>query len=183
MKAERLIYIVILFATFLWCLLIVLPPILSHWGGADCFYSAFIYLGFSRICHQIDARSFHLFGEKFAVCSRCTGIYFGFLLGLLILPFLRKVDDMNLPPRGILLIALVPMFLDFGCDALSIYQNTLISRSITGLLLGIVLVFFITPSAISAVRELLSKSSKSYKPLNNGGLNNADSTSRYAAAK
>ncbi len=158
MPTERLIYIVILSATVIWCLLIVAAPILSHWGGADRYHAAFIYFGFSRICHQVDARSFHLFGEKLAVCSRCTGIYGGFLFGLLVLPLLRKATKFNLSSRVLFFSALVPICLDYACDVLGIYQNTLVSRSVTGLLLGIVLAFFTIPSAISGVRELLSKS-------------------------
>lgn len=36
-----------------------------------------VYLIGSAVCHQIDARSFHLFGHQLPVCARCTGVYFG----------------------------------------------------------------------------------------------------------
>lgn len=38
-------------------------------------------IGYS-VCHQIDARSFHFGKEKMSLCSRCTGLFLGALLGL-----------------------------------------------------------------------------------------------------
>ena len=31
----------------------------------------------SAICHQLEARSFHLLAEQLPVCARCTGLYAG----------------------------------------------------------------------------------------------------------
>ena len=59
----------------IWCLLIVAAPLLR---------SPALYLLFSRICHQQTARSWHIFGEPFAACIRCTSIYLGFLFGALL---------------------------------------------------------------------------------------------------
>ncbi|HEY3103646.1 MAG TPA: DUF2085 domain-containing protein, partial [Pyrinomonadaceae bacterium] len=42
-----------------------------------------IYKFFSFLCHQIPERSFHIAGHKFAVCSRCTGLYSGFAFATL----------------------------------------------------------------------------------------------------
>jgi uncharacterized membrane protein len=35
----------------------------------------------SVVCHQRDERSFHLHGQRLAVCGRCTGIYLAAALG------------------------------------------------------------------------------------------------------
>src|SRR6059036_2100079 len=43
-----------------------------------------IYALFSTVCHQRAERSFFLASEPFAVCQRCTGIYFGLFLGPLV---------------------------------------------------------------------------------------------------
>jgi len=43
---------------------------------------SWIYEFFSRICHQDPARSWHVWGKPFAVCIRCTSIYFGFTASL-----------------------------------------------------------------------------------------------------
>ena len=42
------------------------------WSLAAC-----VDLAASFVCHQIPARSFHLWGAQLPVCARCTGIYVG----------------------------------------------------------------------------------------------------------
>jgi uncharacterized membrane protein len=37
----------------------------------------------SLVCHQRDDRSFHLKGERLAVCGRCTGLYVAGAIGAL----------------------------------------------------------------------------------------------------
>jgi uncharacterized membrane protein len=37
----------------------------------------------SFVCHQRDERSFHLYGERLAVCGRCTGLYLAGAIGAL----------------------------------------------------------------------------------------------------
>ena len=62
--------------TALWCLAIVSAPL---------FDLPAVYLFFSRLCHQLPGRSWHIHGEQLAVCIRCTSIYLGFLAGLVLL--------------------------------------------------------------------------------------------------
>ncbi len=76
-----------------------------------------IYKTFSFVCHQIPERSFHLANYKFAVCSRCTGLYAGFAI-------------------------------DFGLGYFSIWENTHLSRFVTGALLSSVAVFYVMPGLI-----------------------------------
>ncbi len=38
-------------------------------------------LGYA-VCHRIDARSFHIHDRQTPLCSRCTGMYLGAMLGL-----------------------------------------------------------------------------------------------------
>jgi hypothetical protein len=64
----------VLIVSGLWCCLIVATPLLRQ---------PFLYAIFSRICHQQATRSWHLLGEPFAVCIRCTSIYCGFFVGCL----------------------------------------------------------------------------------------------------
>jgi uncharacterized membrane protein len=47
----------------------------------------------SAVCHQLPARSFHLFGTQMPVCARCAGIYIGAAvtaLGLFIVSAARR---------------------------------------------------------------------------------------------
>jgi uncharacterized membrane protein len=116
--------------------------------------SVFLYKLYSTSCHQSSARSFHLFDEKLGVCSRCTSIYFSFLLAAVVYPFIRKLSSMQLPPLWILLAAGAIMVLDGGLDLLDVWNNTFISREITGAILGFVLPFYIIPGTIKLFNEL-----------------------------
>jgi len=66
---------ILIIGAALWCAAIVAAPL---------FQVPVIYDFFSRICHQNPARSWFLFDEPLAVCIRCTSIYFGFLISLIV---------------------------------------------------------------------------------------------------
>jgi uncharacterized membrane protein len=104
-----------------------------------------IYRIFSFVCHQLNDRSFHLAGYQFAVCSRCTGIYSGFAVAALIYPFARPLSRTETPARLWLLLAAMPLAVDFLLGYFSLWHNTHLSRYVTGALLGSVAVFFIMP--------------------------------------
>ena len=110
--------------------------------------AAAIYKTFSYVCHQIPQRSFHLAGHKFGVCSRCTGLYSGFALAALVYPLVRSLKRTDTPQISWLLLAAVPLAIDFSLGYFSLWQNTHWSRFITGALLGSVAVFYIVPGLI-----------------------------------
>ena len=110
--------------------------------------AAAIYQAFSYVCHQIPERSFHLAGHKFGVCSRCTGLYSGFALAALVYPLTRSLTRTDSPRILWLLLAAVPLAADFSLGYFSIWQNTHLSRFVTGALLGSVAVFYILPGLI-----------------------------------
>lgn len=90
---------------------------------------------FADLCHQEPARSFWLNGQPMAVCSRCFGIYSGFFVGLITILFLeKKLKQLN--TKKILLVTLILNIVDVAGNLLGFWQNTLISRSIAGFLLG-----------------------------------------------
>jgi uncharacterized membrane protein len=121
-------------------------------------FAATIYKAFSFLCHQIPERSFHLAGHQFGVCSRCTGLYAGFAVAAVAYPLVRSFKTTNTPPRLWLILAAVPMAIDFALGYFSIWQNNHLSRFITGALLGSVVVFYIIPGLVelssSAIRRL-----------------------------
>lgn len=107
-----------------------------------------IYKGFSYLCHQLPDRSFHLAGHQFAVCSRCTGLYVGFALTTLAYPLIRPIRTTTTPALIWLILATVPLLVDFSLGYFNIWANTHASRFITGALLSSVAVFFIIPGLI-----------------------------------
>ncbi|MEK6565803.1 MAG: hypothetical protein AABZ41_03750, partial [Bacteroidota bacterium] len=54
-------YLTLLFLVALWCATLLAAPLLQSWGGPP---GGFFYEAFSKICHQMDQRSFHLAGFK-----------------------------------------------------------------------------------------------------------------------
>lgn len=111
-----------------------------------------IYEAFSFVCHQIPDRSFHIAGHQFAVCSRCTGLYSGFAVATLLYPLVRSLKSADAPRRIWLILAAVPLAVDFALGYLAIWPNTHVSRFTTGALLGSVAVFFIMPGLIELTR-------------------------------
>jgi uncharacterized membrane protein len=59
------------------------------------------------ICHQLPARSFHLWGASLPVCARCTGLYAGAAAAAVAMSVTGRRFHTN-RPRRVLLLALVP---------------------------------------------------------------------------
>ena len=136
----------------IWLLLILGAPVLKAGGYQSV--STPIYHFFSFICHQLPERSFHVEGEKFAVCSRCFGVYFGLLLGFLIYPLWRSIDEIDPLPRFWLFLSLIPIGIDWTLGIFGIWENTFASRFITGLILGIACATFMMPALVEITRNL-----------------------------
>lgn len=131
---------------FLWIAAIVSAPIFEYEGIKSV--SQPIYRFFSYMCHQISSRSFHYHEHQFAVCARCFGFYGGFLLGFIVYPLARALNNTDSFPRFWLFAAMIPMGIDVGVDFLEIWKNTHLSRTITGLILGFACAFFIIPALV-----------------------------------
>ena len=112
-----------------------------------------LYYFFSFICHQIPERSFHIAGEQFAVCSRCFGVYFGLLFGFAIYPLWRNIDEIEPIPRFWLFLSLIPMSIDWTLTFFGIWENTQLSRLITGTIVGIACSTFIVPALVEITRN------------------------------
>lgn len=94
------------------------------------------------ICHKKPERSFFYKGKQFPLCSRCTGIFIGYLIGIIII-ILSFVFLFNLPKLPYLFIFIIPMALDGTIQYFTSYESTNIKRLITGLLAGIAIMIFI----------------------------------------
>jgi uncharacterized membrane protein len=101
--------------------------------------SFFTLIGYG-LCHQLPERSYFAGGFQLPVCARDTGIYLGFVAGLIVLSLLHRHERPSQPPRWPVL-ALAGLFIAaMALDGLTSYSglrettNTL--RLITGLLTG-----------------------------------------------
>jgi uncharacterized membrane protein len=131
--------------------LAMLPPFLPVGLGAV------VRQGFASVCHQLPGRSPHLGGGAVALCDRCTGIYFGLVLGVAGTGWghggwaaLGQYD------RYVLLGALVPLALDWAGPLLQCWENGPISRALTGLLFGGVAASYVTA-------RLLRRSTRAFR--------------------
>src|SRR4030095_1510216 len=152
-RYQKVIYFIILAISFLWCLAILIAPIWHNSPGIKGTISEYSYSFFSKSCHQLVDRSFHLGENKFGVCSRCTSIYFAFLLSVILYPFIRKLNNLDLPSLLFLFIGAGFVALDAGLDIFEVYKNTFITREISGAILGLVLPFYIIPGTIRVFYE------------------------------
>lgn len=139
----------------LWILLILLPTVIQG-PIADTLYRFFSY-----ICHQQPERSFHFLGHQFGVCSRCFGVYFGLFVGLGAYPVWRDLTDVEPPARFWLFLSLIPIGIDWSLGIFGIWENSHVSRFITGLILGFACGTFIVPAVVDIARNLSRRSLES----------------------
>ncbi len=104
-----------------------------------------LYRSFSYLCHQIPERSFFIAEHPFAVCSRCFGLYAGFAAAVIFYPLVKSLRTTEAPERKWLVVAALPMAIDFSIEFLGFGHNTHFSRFSTGALIGAVAVFYVIP--------------------------------------
>jgi uncharacterized membrane protein len=129
----------------LWCSVLVAPALVRAFGGSDPAARALL-AAFGAVCHQWDSHSLHLFGQKLAVCTRCTGIYVGFLVGVLAAPSLRRRESTPLAWA----VAAAPILCDVLLDLAPWYDPGLWSRLLTGGFFGLAAGLLLTPIILDA---------------------------------
>ncbi|MGB7209346.1 MAG: DUF2085 domain-containing protein [Pyrinomonadaceae bacterium] len=140
---------------FVWVFAIVLAPFALENGLFGL--SSPIYTFFSYICHQQPERSLHFEGHPLAVCSRCFGVYFGLFAGLAVYPLWRKIEEVEPLARFWLFLSIVPIGIDWSLSVFGIWENTHLSRFITGLILGVACATFIIPALVEIKRNMSAK--------------------------
>ena len=138
--------------TAVWVTIILAAPVLAGSGYAAA--SEPIYNFFSYLCHQIPSRSFHLLEHQFGVCSRCFGVYFGLLAGFAVYPLWRVIDDIEPLPRFWLFLSMIPIGIDAVFGMLGWWENTHLTRFLTGTVLGFACATFIIPALVEIFRNL-----------------------------
>ena len=126
--------------------LIAVAPVAAASGHSDI--AKGIYGAFAIFCHQLPERSYFIDGHQLAVCSRCTGIYAGFALTILLYPVIRSLKHPVMPRPSWLLLAAVPLAIDFAVNFVGFWQNTHTSRLLTGAILGSAVVFYVMPGIL-----------------------------------
>lgn len=139
-------WLIVSIGTLLFVSMIVMAPLAA--AAHHDSLAGTLYHSFGLLCHQLPERSFFIAGEKFAVCSRCTGVYFGFVLTLAVYPLLKSLRRTDLPSRKWLIAAAIPLLIDFSLTFFGIWENTPQSRFLTGMLLGSVMVFYVMPGIV-----------------------------------
>jgi uncharacterized membrane protein len=110
-------------------------------------YRALMYVG-GWWCHQLPARSPHLFGVQMPLCWRCTGILFGALA-----LFLWLVRTKRLPPLPACLLLSLLLPLDVLYNVLTHSDGDNARRLLTGLLWG----FCFTSVALQVIKLLAAR--------------------------
>lgn len=110
---------------------------------------AFLHWVGYGLCHQLPERSFFGGGHQLPVCARDTGIYFGFVIALIVIAALdRGRHRSELPPAWVLAIGVVFVGL-MGIDGVTSYaglrSTTNDIRLITGLMTGFALPLAVVP--------------------------------------
>lgn len=139
-------WLIVSIGTLLFVSMIIMAPLAA--AAHHDSLAGTLYLSFGLLCHQLPERSFFIAGQKFAVCSRCTGLYFGFVLTLAVYPLLKSLRRTDLPSRKWLIAAAIPLLIDFSLTFFGIWENTPESRFLTGMLLGSVMVFYVMPGIV-----------------------------------
>lgn len=92
------------------------------------------------------------FGYKVPVCARDIGIYGSMLVGALVYPFVRKLEERKVYPAIFLILAIVPLGIDGSVQLVSelgflpfVYESTNTIRLVTGVLAGFASTFYAIP--------------------------------------
>lgn len=95
---------------------------------------------FATICHQMPDRTFHVDAVPLALCHRCLGVFAGLAMGAGIgLTSRASRERAYRHAGGFIVVALVPLALDWTLDVVGLIRNTTASRFATGAVFGLLL--------------------------------------------
>lgn len=156
-------YTVILIGAIIWCFGIIFPVLLHYWYG-ETFAEQLLMNFYAPVCHQQPAHSFALFGTPFAVCIRCTSVYFAFLFGIIFWKAILRNKTLSENcsyifsfPR--VFTFLLPMLFDVSLRFVGVYGDEFslyTLRIISGTLFGFPFALALLPVFFTATAELFS---------------------------
>jgi len=160
-------------------------PILANAGRQRA--ANVIYTIFRPLCHQLPERSYFLYGEqstytydelaieldgfipqryegggdlgyKVAICERCVAIFGVMLIASVAFGLLRSIaKPLSLAQFGLFI---VPLAIDGTGQLLGFWTSSWMSRTITGSLFGIAIVWLAFPYIERGMREIHAETSK-----------------------
>ena len=101
------------------------------------------------MCHQKPERSFKFRGKQFPICARCTGILIGLFLGIFVAIMFGTLR------WWVILLFPLPGAIDGIIQQKTPYESNNILRLLTGVLMGIGIIYFFIYWHVSA--EYLAK--------------------------
>ncbi|MFC2158186.1 DUF2085 domain-containing protein [Acidobacteriota bacterium] len=143
-----LVYMITLAGTLLLLGSILLAPYLKQIHSP---WNSVLYSAFSPVCHQIESRCFFLFGFPLAVCTRCFGIYAGFLAGILTYSFIRGFTDLKMPKTIFFFLVSLPIAVDTTGNFWGLWSSPSWLRFIIGSIWGHILPYYL----VTGVSEFL----------------------------
>jgi uncharacterized membrane protein len=123
----------------------------GYWIG-DCTNQTGGYIATVADRRMVEVQTDTALGYKMPVCSRDFGLYGAMLLGALVYPFVRKLEDKTIYPAVWLIAAIVPLALDGGIQLVSelgllpfVYESNNAIRLFTGVIAGFAATFYAIP--------------------------------------
>lgn len=92
-------------------------------------YEKIMLIGKATGCHQLPERSFFYHGKQFPVCARCTGVFIGQILGVLLF---KSGEISSLTAVLFCLIMFVDWFVQYKFHR----ESNNVRRLITGFMCG-----------------------------------------------
>ena len=124
----------------------------GHYGFGDCLPMSAFSLSKADTVNYPEKTAY-----KMPVCSRDVAIYLAMLVGMLLLPFLWEIEADDWPNRWILVIAAIPIAIDGTTQLVGLRESTNLLRIVTGVIIGIVLPFYLLPMLNSVYYFLQAK--------------------------
>jgi uncharacterized membrane protein len=126
-------------------------------------------LPFKLLCHGIPHRCLTIFDTPMPICARCVGIYCGFLAGLVLFVIVIKTADSRQRTadphprllsavRCLLSIAVIPILVDGGTQAIGLRESTNPLRLATGLTVGAAFGLWVLVSIETRARQRFAPS-------------------------
>ncbi|NWF90644.1 MAG: DUF2085 domain-containing protein [Ignavibacteriaceae bacterium] len=117
----------------------MLSPVMLQRINSYEIVKPFINQMYSTVCHQQQAKTIALFNEEILVCSRCAGIYFGVLFGIISSFFIRIKNNL----LKFVWISSIVVLSDVVAVNFGFYDYSKIIAIASGLFFGLTIILFL----------------------------------------